>query len=66
MLESQKTCHNLTRTVRARQGRKLASSLAATSDRLRGRAEEQVRKVLSPSGKAGADVKGAAAAHKQA
>ena len=52
--------------LRARQGRKLASSLAATSDRLRGRAEEQVRKVLSPSGKAGADVKGAAAAHKQA
>ena len=65
MQEHQYTCHDLTRAVH-RQGRKLASSLAATSDRLRGRAEEQVRKVLSPSGKAGADVKGAAAAHKQA
>ncbi|KAK9842538.1 hypothetical protein WJX81_005057 [Elliptochloris bilobata] len=48
------------------QGRKLASSLVATSDRLRGKAEEQVRKVLSPSSKAGAEGKAAGATHKQA
>ncbi len=50
----------------AHQGRKLAGTLAAASDRLRGSAQEQVRKVLSPSAKAAAESKPAAAEPKQA
>jgi len=38
-----------------RQGRKLAGSLAAAGDRLRGSAQQQVRKVLSPGAKPGAE-----------